>query len=110
MSQYVLLYVTCPEAGLARKIARILVEERLVACANLRGEHTAIYRWKGLIDEAPEVSLILKTQADLIGACTQRIKALHGDEVPCVVALPILGGNPDFLAWITRETRSVDDL
>ena len=99
-----LVYVTAPSRDEAMKIARAAVEERLAACANVLGPMTSMYWWEGKVQEEGEVSFILKTRADLVPALTQRIKALHSYTCPCVVALPVAAGNPDFLAWIDAET------
>ena len=107
MDDRAVLYVTCGSHDEALKIGRALVEERLAACANILSPHTAVYRWEGALQQDAETGLLLKTRGDLVDRATARIKALHGYTVPCVVALPIVGGNPDFLAWIGAETVSV---
>lgn len=99
-----LVYVTASSRDEALTIARVAVEERLAACANVLSPITSIYWWEGKVQEEGEVSFILKTRADLVPALTARIKALHSYTCPCVVALPISAGNPDFLAWIDAET------
>ena len=104
MDDRVVLYVTCGGREEALKIGRALVEERLAACVNVLSPHTAVYRWEGKVQEDAETGLLLKTRRELIDRATARIKALHSYTVPCVVALPIVGGNPDFLAWIAAET------
>lgn len=100
----VLLYVTAGSAEEAARIGRTMVDEQLAACANVLPGMTSIYRWQGHIQEDAEAVLILKSRDDLIRAVVARIKALHSYDVPCVVALPIAGGNPDFLKWIESET------
>lgn len=100
----VLIYVTVPSREEARKIADALVGERLAACANILGEMTSVYWWEGAMQEDKEVALILKTEEALVERLTARVKALHSYAVPCVVALPIKAGNPDYLAWIGKET------
>ena len=100
-----LLYVTCASEDEAIKIGSTLVEERLVACANVLGRTTSMFWWEGKVQREHEVALILKTRSELVEQATQRIKALHGYTVPCVVALPIGAGNPDFLEWIMKETE-----
>ncbi len=97
-------YVTCASEGEALRIGRTVVEERLAACANLVPGVTSIYRWQGRIETTTEVALVLKTRASLVDALTARIKALHSYTVPCVVALPVRAGNPDYLAWLVAET------
>ena len=100
----VLIYVTVPSREEALKIAGALVGERLAACANILGEMTSVYWWEGAMQEDKEVALILKTEEALVERLTARVKALHSYAVPCVVALPIKAGNPDYLAWIGKET------
>lgn len=103
MDELALLYVTCANADEAKTIARTLVADRLVACANILGAMTAIYRWEGEIAEDEEVALLLKTRRDMTVHVAERIKTMHSYELPCVVGLPIQGGNPDFLAWLLHE-------
>ena len=101
----VMIYVTASGEEEARKIGRALVEQRLAACANVLPGVTSIYWWQGKVEEGPEASLILKTTADKVEALTARVRELHSYAMPCVVALPISGGNPDFFTWIETETR-----
>jgi periplasmic divalent cation tolerance protein len=101
----VMIYVTASGEEEARKIGRALVEQRLAACANVLPGVTSIYRWQGKVEEGGEASLILKTTADKVEAVTARVRELHSYTTPCVVALPIGGGNPAFLDWIETETR-----
>jgi len=100
------LYVTCESMEQAESIGRILVEERLVACVNLLDGMKSLYWWDGEVQQGSEVVLIAKTMDDLVDRVTDRIKELHSYEVPCVVALPMIGGNPDYFTWIHRETRN----
>ena len=104
-TQHTWLYVTAANTDEADTIARTLVGERLVACANVLGPMRSFYWWDGQVQDDAEVALVLKTQRNLIDAATARIKALHSYDCPCVVALDITGGNADFLTWITNETR-----
>lgn len=101
------IYVTCADTQQAENIARALVGERLAACANVLGAIRSFYWWNGQVQEGGEVALVLKTRRELVSAATQRIKALHSYECPCVVALDITDGNAEFLDWIVRETQTV---
>jgi len=101
----VLVYVTAPDHATARRLARCIVKSRLAACANLLPAIESIYWWKGRIEAASEIALILKTRAPLVPRLTAELLRLHPYECPCVVALPLLGGNPAFLRWIGAETR-----
>lgn len=98
------VYITAPNAAAARSIGRALVEARLAACANIFDGMTSVYRWEGAIQEETEAVLIAKTREDLVSALTAKVKALHSYDCPCVVALPIAGGNSAFLDWIAAET------
>lgn len=100
----VLIYVTASSVEEAQAIGRALVSERLVACVNLLPGMTSMYWWNGGVQEDQEVSMILKTQADLVDRVTERVKELHSYDCPCAVALSVAGGNPAFLEWIVSET------
>ena len=56
------------------------------------------------MEQGDEAVLILKTRAELVEPATERVKALHSYTCPCVVVLPVEGGNPDYLDWLRRET------
>ena len=101
-----ILYITAGSRDEAKKIGRALVEARLAACANVIDGMESIYWWQGKLTEDREAVLIVKTRADLVSAVTARVKALHSYTVPCVVALPILDGNPDYIDWIGQETAA----
>lgn len=99
-----ILYVTAESTDEALRLGRILVDERLAACANVIPGTTAIYWWEGKVREGAEAVLVVKTRADLVDAATARIKAAHSYDCPCVVAFAVAGGNRDFLDWLARET------
>jgi periplasmic divalent cation tolerance protein len=101
------LYITVATLDEAQRIADALVTERLAACANILPGAQSIYRWQGKIVRDNEVVMIAKTRATLVDAAIARVKALHSYQVPCVVALPILAGNPEYLQWLEAETGPV---
>ena len=101
-----LVYMTFPDREAALSICRRLVEDRLVACANVLGAATSLYRWDGKLCEDAEVVAVAKTSTALVGAVTDAVKSLHPYDCPCVVALPIAGGNPAYLAWLDAETAA----
>lgn len=101
---YRLLYITASTADEAESLGKGLVEARLAACANILGPIKSFYWWQGKLEEGVEVALLTKTRADLVEAATEWVKSHHSYTVPCVVSLPIDGGNPDFLRWIGEET------
>ena len=99
------IYITVPDAEAAKRIARVLVEERLAACVNILGAITSVYRWEGAIHEEGEVAMIAKTDAGRVASLTGRVKALHPHQVPCIVAWPIEDGYAPYLDWISAETE-----
>jgi periplasmic divalent cation tolerance protein len=98
-----LIYVTASNRAEAEKIAEAVVTERLAACANILDGITSIFHWEGKLCRENEAVLILKTVEEKTDALTVRIKELHSYECPCIVILPIEGGNPAFLEWIASE-------
>jgi len=101
----VLVYVTAPDGETAAALAKAMVERRLAACANILGPITSVYWWDGKVNTEGEVGLILKTRQSLLSDLTDALLQAHPYDCPCVVALPISGGNPDFLGWIAAETK-----
>ncbi len=99
-----LIYITAASAEEAAEIGRMLVEERLAACANLLGPIGSIYWWEGKLQHEEEAALIVKTTEALVERLVERVKQAHSYTCPCIVALPIVGGNQEFLDWIGLET------
>lgn len=97
------IYITVKDAIEAEKIARALVEERLVACGNILPGITSIYIWKNELQFDQEVLLFLKTKASLVERAIARAKELHSYEVPCIVSYEAKNGNLDYLDWIRNS-------
>lgn len=95
-----LLYSTFGSAQEALSVARKLVEEKLVACANIHSGVTSVYSWEGKVEEAPETVLIAKTTAEKLESAIDAVKRLHSYELPCIIACPIEAGHPPFLQWV----------
>jgi periplasmic divalent cation tolerance protein len=97
----VVVLVTCGSRREARKIARRVVERRLAACVNvIETPVHSTYRWKGKIEQAREVLLLMKTSRSRVGALRAEVERLHSYDVPEFVALPIVSGSPRYLAWL----------
>lgn len=96
----VLLYVTCPSHEVAEALAAPLVEEGLVACANLLPGLTALYRWQGALQRDTECLLLLKTLRERSDEVATRLRAAHPYETPCILLLPVDAGLPDYLDWL----------
>lgn len=97
-----LIYVTASSKAEAEKIAQAVVSEKLAACANFFDGVTSLFEWEGKLQREQEAVLVLKTPTDKVDALTARIQALHAYDCPCIVALPIENGNPDFLNWVKQ--------
>jgi len=104
MKDFVLAYITAKDKSQALSIGRALVEERLAACVNVIDNMTSIYRWEGEISEDHEAVLIAKTSSGKFEALTERVKQLHTYACPCVVSIPIAGGNGEYLDWLGENT------
>lgn len=106
MTEFCILYVTCPNESSAEKISLILLNERLVACSNILPGMKSTYWWQGKIETAQEVVLILKTRKSLFQNCSKIIKDNHPHSTPCILEIPIMEGNPDYLYWLSAETET----
>ena len=98
------VYTTIDNIQDARKIANTLVEEQIVACANIIPKIESVYRWKGKIENDEECIIISKTTDSNIKKTIQRIKELHKYELPDIIVLPIVGGLKEYLDYIVNET------
>ncbi len=103
MNEIILVYITTPNVAEAKKIASALVQEKLAACANILPQISSVFYWNGGLQETDESLLLLKTSQNKFTALQQRVKELHSYELPCIVALPITAGLPNFLAWVKQE-------
>ena len=88
----------------ANNIGQRLVEQNLAACENLLENMTSIYKWEDKLEEGQEVVMIAKTRKSLMPKLIETVNRLHSYDCPCILELPIQGGNPDFLKWILGET------
>ena len=98
-------FCTCPDADSAGRIAETLVAERLAACVNVLPGLRSVYRWKGGVERAEEVLLLIKTQTRLLQRLQERLLQLHPYELPELVAVETDFGLPEYLRWIADETR-----
>lgn len=99
-SDAILVLTACPDEATAARIARDLVESGLAACVSrLPGAHST-YRWEGRLQDEPEVLLLIKTLATRFETLEMRLKSLHPYEVPEIIALPVVNGSPEYLAWL----------
>lgn len=105
MEQFILVMTNAPNASVALALGRHLVEKRLAACVNQLPGVRSIYRWEGVIEEADEVTLLIKTTQARYAELEATINTLHPYQVPEIIMLPILGGSSAYLDWIKQETK-----
>lgn len=103
MNNFCILYVTTKDAAQAKQIGEILVAEKLVACANILPSMHSIYRWENKITHDEESVLLLKTRRDLVVKIEAKIREHHTYSVPCILQLPIVGANADYLVWLQQQ-------
>jgi periplasmic divalent cation tolerance protein len=100
---YIVILVTVSSDAEAHKIADLLLTKRKAACVNIVPKVDSSFWWQGKLESASESLLIVKTKASLLKEVTELVKTAHSYEVPEIVALPIIGGNEDYLKWIDDE-------
>lgn len=101
----VVVLVTAPDLKAARRLADALVGERLAACVTAVPGAGSTYRWKGKVERAREVVLMIKTRASLAKRLERRVRDLHPYDVPEILALPVASGEARYLRWIGESTR-----
>jgi len=104
MDETLLVLTHLPDRDAALKLARELVERRLAACVNVLGQCTSVYRWKGAVEDAQEVPLLIKSRSALYEALEAAISELHPYELPEIIAVPVVRGLADYLAWVGKGT------
>lgn len=100
------VYITTSNYEEAHTIGKFLVKEHLAACVNIIKGMNSIYWWEGQIQEDSEIVLIAKTTEEKMEALTNRVKEMHSYSCPCIIAVPIVDGNEEYLSWIRKETRT----
>lgn len=103
---FLLVHTTLPDTAQAERIARLLVERQLAACASVQAPCRSIYRWQGVVEEASEIPLLLKTTAAAYPALAAALRAEHPYEVPEIIAVPITHGLPDYLDWLRSNVSA----
>src|SRR5690349_21162602 len=98
--KYRLILSTCPDSRTAKRIATILVQERLAACVNIVPVLQSVYRWKGKVETAKEMLLVIKSRGANYGKIEKRICSLHPYELPEIISVGIESGYRPYLNWI----------
>jgi periplasmic divalent cation tolerance protein len=104
MSDAIIVFTSLPDREAALKLANELVAKKLAACVNVLSECTSVDRWKGTVEIAHEVPVLIKTRAARFAEVEDAIRGLHPYELPEIVAVPIARGCDDYLQWVADET------
>ncbi len=102
---YVIVLVTTASKEEAEKIAQKLLEEKLIACANIIGPVSSLFWWKNKVEKAEEYVLLMKSRLDLFEKLSSKVKELHTYEVPEIIALPIVQGSKAYIEWLNESLR-----
>jgi periplasmic divalent cation tolerance protein len=102
---YIVLFTTASNSEEAHKIAKVLLSQRKAACVNIVSGISSLFWWQDKLDSSQESLLIVKTKASLLNQIVTLVKEIHSYEVPEIIALPIIGGNQDYLEWIDKEVK-----
>ncbi len=100
-----LIYTTWPDKASVEAAARALLDERLIACANILGPSTSIYRWQGRIETSREVVALFKTSAGKCDTVRARLMELHPYDEPAILNLSVshMGSSAPFLDWVNAQ-------
>ena len=104
MAERILLAVsTFPDAEVARRISNQLVSERFAACANIFASVESIYRWQEKIESGNETLVFFKVSEDRQSAFQDKLRSLHPYDVPEIIFVPVAGGLPEYLRWVSEN-------
>ena len=101
-----MVYVSASSAVEAERIARVLLDERLVACVNIVNPVYSLFHWDGKVESAEECLLIMKSSTDLFAVLESRIRVLHSYDVPEIIAIPVVFGSNGYLDWIRSVLKN----
>ncbi len=97
---YIIVMVTTASKQEAEKIAQRVLNERLIACANIIGPVSSLFHWSGKIEKAEEYLIFMKSRKDLFEKLAENVKALHSYQIPEIIVLPVIGGLKAYLDWL----------
>ncbi len=109
MNEILLVFTNLPDAPSAEKLARHLIEARAAACVNQLAPCASTYRWRGNIETATEVPLLIKTTRAAYPRLEKLIREAHPYELPEIIAVSVTAGLPAYLSWVGNETIITKD-
>jgi len=102
----ILVLTNLPDRASAETLAGKLIEQRQAACVNILAPCTSIYHWQGKTQSAQEIPMLIKTTVERYAALEQTIREFHPYELPEIIHVPVTGGLPAYLNWVSKETSS----
>lgn len=98
-----MVYITASEVEEAKKIAKALLNERIVACANIILGMESIFWWEGSLEEDVESILLVKTRSELVDKVIDRVEEIHSYQTPCALEIQIKRGSENYLDWLDNS-------
>ena len=102
---YCIINCTTSNEEEAKKIAKTLIENKLIACCTIIPKVTSIYVWNNNLNEDSEVLMVMKTKTELFSEIQNEIKKIHSYDVPEIICIPVIEGSYDYLNWINEQTQ-----
>lgn len=106
MTDLLLVYCSCPDLACAKRLAHLLLEQRLAACVSLLPNLTSFYHWQGNLQETSELLLLIKTDNARYAAVESLLSTEHPYQVPEIIAVPVSQGLPDYIRWVTQNDNN----
>jgi len=101
--KYIQVFTTVDKKSEAERIALILSKNKLSACAQIIGPIVSFYQWKGKLKKSKEWLCIVKAKRSQYKKIEKAIKEIHPYKLPEIIAIPIIEGSREYLAWIEKE-------
>jgi periplasmic divalent cation tolerance protein len=101
--QVLLAFCTFPDAEIARKVVREIVEARLAACGNIVPQIESIYHWQGKLESNAEALALFKLSSDCYDAFEKRLRSIHPYDVPEIITVSVANALPEYLRWVTES-------
>lgn len=102
---YSIIYITTSNSEESEKIAKTLLKEKIVACANIIPQMNSFYWWEGKIEEDEESILILKTRKDHLDRVITRVKEIHSYDIPCILEIKVKSASSEYLKWLEDQMQ-----
>ncbi len=103
MDSLIIISTTFEQKEDGARVARLLLDERLVACAQLSGPISSYYHWDGSIADSMEFSLSLKTTGSLYAKVEARLKDIHPYELPEIISQTVTHVSEEYMEWVKSE-------